>query len=589
MSPKILSLHIILASLAFTSRLQGTLARYEHEQGESFVGTARDSNLDWVEASWASIQPAKELVWAKCYNETLECSRLQVPLNYSDPEGQSAAIALARIKANVSSDSPDYLGPILFNPGGPGGSGVDLILSRGQSLATVVGPQFDIVGFDPRGVARSTPKVSWFKTRVEREVWSRPIARELNHSSDNVASHWARDKIDGRLAGERLADVLPHIQTDHTARDMLRITEAYGKEKIQYWGFSYGTVLGSTFAAMFPDKVHRIVIDGVVDVENDYYSTRWTENLLDTDDTLNWFFKDCFNAGPELCSFYESSPEAIGERLNRLYNSIIQTPVAVHTEQFYGIVDYARLRQTILPNLYSPFAAWKTLANGLADLEAGNGTVLYQMLEVPPFECTCDPLEHAFDSVPDAQTAILCNDGDIVPSSLEDAEQHYQDVLKVSEWGSIWAGFRMACSSWPRIPKSFFRGPISGNTSHPILLIGNTADPVAPLHAARVVSEGFPGSVVLTQDCAGHCSIAAPSICTARAVRSYFVNGTLPEPGTVCPIIGTPFKDPTSESDLKKRRLFEGELAQGDAELLEALRHLGGLSGGRPGLSPFHL
>ncbi|KAK7032355.1 hypothetical protein VNI00_013103 [Paramarasmius palmivorus] len=254
---------------------------------------------------------------------------------------------------------------------------------------------------------------------------------------------------------------------------------------------------------MFPDKVDRLVIDGVVDVPNDYYTANWKTNLLNTDDTLKWFFKDCLNAGSQKCPFYESSTDAIAERLNNLYASIIRAPVPVRTSISYGIIDYARLRQTIFNALYSPFAKWATLATGLANLEARNGTVLYQMLEEDPFSCSCDPLEHAFDSVGEAQTTIACNDGDVVPSGLEEAEKHYRETIEVSEWGSLWAGLRTECGAWPRIPKTFFRGPIAGNTSYPILLIGNTADPVTPLHAAHVVSKGFPGSVVLSQDSAG--------------------------------------------------------------------------------------
>ncbi|KAK7032378.1 hypothetical protein VNI00_013126 [Paramarasmius palmivorus] len=467
--------------------------------------------LDWTESSWAAIDPNKELAWVKCYDGTFECSRLQVPLNYSDPEGRTAAIAVIRIKANVSTDSSDYLGPILFNPGGPGGSGVDLVHLAGQRLATVVGPQFDIVGFDPRGVARSTPRVSWYDSRVERALWSRPRAKELNHSSDSVGSYWASSKITGQLAEERAGDILPHMQTDHTARDMLSITEAYGRDKIQYWGFSYGTVLGSTFAALFPDKVHRLVLDGVLDVENYYVGDR-TENIADTDNTLQWFFRDCHSAGPVLCPFYQPSPEAIEQRLNRLYDSIIRAPVAVRTEVSYGLVDYERLRATLFHSLYYTFSTWATLATGLTDLEAGNGTLVYQMLETDPVECSCDPQDHLFESIEDVGIAIVCNDGAVVPDTLEDGERFYEELSAASGWGSRWASNRIACGAWPKIPKTFFRGPVSGNTSYPILMIGNTADPVTPLQGAKATSQSFPGSVVLQQDSAGVSLTQHPSI-----------------------------------------------------------------------------
>ncbi|ESK91344.1 alpha beta hydrolase fold family [Moniliophthora roreri MCA 2997] len=551
-----------------------------------------DSQLEWTESSWASIKPTKHLKWVNCYEEGFECGRLQVPLNYSNAEGESAAIALIRIKANVSIDSEEYLGPILFNPGGPGGSGVDFIHGLGRNLAKIVGPQFGIVGFDPRGIARSTPRVSFYETRAERQLWEQFPVIELNFSSDTVARFWARTKITGQLAEERAMDVLPHIHTDHTARDMLTIIEAHGRQKILYWGFSYGSVLGSTFAAMFPDKVERLIIDGVVDAQNDWYTGLSRDALLNTSDALKWLFKDCHSAGPEKCAFYEPTVAAIGDRLKKLYQSIIRVPVAVRTGISYGIVDYSLLRRTIFRSLYAPFGLWPKLASGLADLEKGNGTILYQIMEREIFSCSCDPLQHIFDSVIDGLPAVSCNDGDVVPASLEHAEEHYREILKVSEWGSLFAGVRLQCSSWPRIPKTFFRGPISGNTSHPILLIGNTADPVTPLHAAHVVSKGFPNSVVLSQDSAGHCSVSAPSLCTARIVRDYFVNGTLPEPDTWCPIIGTPFSDTMPgliyQSDDKQQPL-ETVVTQEDAELLHAWTQIGNTPTRHPRLLPLHV
>ncbi|KAI3598077.1 alpha beta hydrolase fold family [Moniliophthora roreri] len=489
------------------------------------------SQATWNESSWLSITPTKNLTWVPCYDGDLECGRFQVPLNYSDPEGQSAAIALVRMKANVSVDSTDYLGPILLNPGGPGGSGVDLILTFGTRFRETLGPQFDLrqvecLGWHhaltiPPGVSRSTPRVTFFETLEERLLWGRGGILEPNSSlQDNVGSYWSRAKIIGQLAGERAGDILPFMNTDYTARDMLRITEAYGREKIQYWGISYGTVLGSTFASMFPDKVERLVIDGVVDVQDDYYTGERRSLVSDTDDAVRWFFKDCHDAGPEKCSFYESSVESIEERLDKLYQSIIRAPVPVRNAGIsYGLVDYATLRSVIFSALYAPFDQWSTLATVLADLEKGNGTALFQMAIDAASPGPTPPL---FESNTfEIQTAIGCNDGDVVPSSLEDAEQHYQEALKVSGW----------------------------------------ANPITPLANAHKVSKLFPGSVVLQQDSSGHSALRSPSLCTANAVRAYFVNGTLPEPGTVCPIDGNPFltaPEPVKRSGGKEARRMGG-------------------------------
>ncbi|KAK1234476.1 hypothetical protein PQX77_002330 [Marasmius sp. AFHP31] len=538
-----------------------------------------DNSTDaWTELSWDSIKPSTELQWTQCYTGEFQCTRLQVPLDYDNPDRDSAIIALIRLPAEVSSDSEDYLGPILFNPGGPGGSGVDTALTSGKLFRSVLGPQFDLVSFDPRGVQRSTPSASFYKTQAER-VLTHHLATELNHSTETVESFWGYNKIMGSLALQRGKEYLPHINTDHSARDMLKIVEAYGEEKIQYWGFSYGSILGSTFASMFPDKVGRLIIDGVPDPE-DYYGMRWLNGVKDINNTLEWFFTSCKEAGPEACAFYEDSVEAMEAKLNGIYASLIDAPIPVVTNGSYGLVDYRLVHYSILSLLYTPFASWREMAGGLAGLAEGNGTAFYELVARPMFECDCD---HSVDELPlilETMNAYICNDGDVVPPDVEAARAHYQESTKFSSFGSIWASFRIACSSWVAngTPQGVFQrytsdvsnfpdtqlrdrsGPIGAtNTSSPLLVIGNVADPVTSITGARKTSGLFPGSVLLTQDSPGHCSIGAPSVCTAQAVRAYFVNGTLPAEGTVCPMDGSPFDAPANASVVNSRRATGSE------------------------------
>ncbi|KAK0228236.1 TAP-like protein-domain-containing protein [Armillaria fumosa] len=506
---------------------------------------------------WAHVSPSDKLEWVDCYTN-LQCARLKVPLNYSEPEGETIAIAVIQYPSSFPRESSDYLGPILFNPGGPGGSGVDFLRPLGPLFSEFFDSRFDIVSFDPRGVARSA-RVSFYDTDVERELWAYSTLEELGGKPEGVSTAWAKATITGRLAGERDTGILAHINTDHTARDMLKITQAYGYEKIQYWGFSYGTVLGATFASMFPDKVGRIIIDGVVDAEN-YYATLWSNNLVDSDKTLQAFFDGCFEAGPQNCPFYADSPKAISNRLNALYESIRVNPIPVKLESSYGILDYPRLRAAIFRSLYVPQIAYPYLAQALVDLELGNGTLLFNMIQKSSevFECSCDSSVTALAPVVDSQMAIMCNDGAPVPRNLEAAQSYYDRMTEAFDWGSMWAGLRISCSGWPELSKDKFQGPFIANTSHPLLLIGNTADPVTPLVAAKHMSKGFTGSVVLTQDSPGHCSLAAPSLCTQQYIREYFFNGTLPDPGTVCPVIGGPFPKATSLED-DKQAVFSAE------------------------------
>ncbi|KAF9457252.1 TAP-like protein-domain-containing protein [Collybia nuda] len=547
-----------------SGNIQGYVSSFYKKDSTVSFGTC-------AKFSWESIPPSDHLIWHDCYTKR-ECARLSVPLNYTDPQGEKAVIAMTRIPSRFPANTPWYRGPILVNPGGPGGSGVDFVVDMGEELSTIVGPQFDILGFDPRGVGRSVPRVSFFETAAERALWGPISLHVLDTSRGDVAREWARSKVVNELARERQLDVLRHMNTDHTARDMLRITEAHGRERLQYWGFSYGTVLGATFAAMFPDEIERMIIDGVVDVE-DYYKTLWTHNLLDTDKTMQIFFDGCAAAGPDDCAFYAPTPEDISRNLTSLYNAIREKPVPVRTKHSYGLIDYNRLRMKVFNSLYQPFASFPGLARGLADLAAGNGRPLFEMTEKTPFQCNCDEGLPGIDVTSEAQAAILCNDGDDIPESLEDFQKYFKHLTEKSSWGELWSTIRAECIGWPKVPKSHYQGPFVGNTSYPILLIGNTADPVTPLRAAKKTSEGYPGSVVLTQDSPGHSSLAAPSLCTQKYVRAYFTDGRLPDKDTVCGVIGSLFSQ--SADKTAAHQMFLGhKLTSDEHEILAAITSL---------------
>ncbi|KAF8876134.1 alpha/beta hydrolase fold-domain-containing protein [Infundibulicybe gibba] len=523
------------------------------------------------------VEPSAVLAWYDCY-KSLQCARLIVPLNYSDPQGATAAIALARIPSSIPVESPDYRGPVLLNPGGPGGSGVDFVVSIGETIGTILGPQFDVIGFDPRGIARSTPRISFFDTPAERALWGTAPGIIGNGSGvDGLASEWARAQILGKLALAHDHNVLAHMNTENTARDMLQIVQAHKREKLQYWGFSYGTVLGATFATIFPDKVERLVIDGVVDAEN-YYATLWNNNLLDTDKTLQTFFDGCAQAGPDVCPFYAPTPEQISQNLTALYTAIKTQPVPVFTESGYGLVDYARLQGTIFLSLYSPYESFLPLAKGLADLASGDGRAFFNISAAPIFECSCDGPDPSTDKATEAILGIICTDGQAVPRDLESTKKFYEQFSNISRWADVWAPLHISCSKvgWPNsIPKPRFQGPFVANTSFPLLLVGNTADPVAPLWAAKKMSSGFPGSVVLTQDSPGHCSISGPSVCTFGHVRDYFVDGKLPPVDEICPVISTPFQNQTVPGGVMGRSSFASEpVSPEDREILDAIQQI---------------
>ncbi|KAJ7753230.1 hypothetical protein B0H16DRAFT_1690860 [Mycena metata] len=432
-----------------------------------------------------------------------------VPLDYDSSAAGNAAIAIARYPSRSSKS--DYLGPILLNPGGPGGSGVD---------------------YCRRSVSYSTPTVSWFKSDAERALWIPSSGYPaLDESVNAIAEQWARAQVQGQLAEERAKGYLQYITTDNTARDMVRIMEAFGQEKLQYWGISYGSALGATFAALFPNKVGRVVIDGVLDMDA-WYSANLTVQEADTDKALQMFADGCFAAGLNDCAFYAPSSAQITANLQALLASVKTNPLPVITPISYDVFGYTLLKNSLFSSLYSATSLFQLLAEGLANLAKGNASTIYtSFVEVPPFECPADsnstsPPMPFHDNAFEALFSIACNDASAVNDTVSELQQFYFEAQKVSSFADLWANWRVVCSGWKVHRPGRFSGPVrAANISFPLLVVGNTVDPVTPISGASIRSK---------LNFLQHTSVNAPSTCVFGYLREYFVNGTLPEVGTVC-------------------------------------------------------
>ncbi|KAK0429846.1 TAP-like protein-domain-containing protein, partial [Armillaria borealis] len=472
--------------------------------------------------------PKSNLSWVDCYSK-YQCARFQVPLDYSNEDGDKTALAVIKLSAQSKTE---YKGAVLMNPGGPGASGVAILASIGSILTSVVGNQYDIISFDPRGVGNSTPRAEFFPSKEEHYQWlaiSNHWNTVFNTTSDEIPYLWASAQVIAELAKERDNGTMNYISTDNIARDMLRINEAAGQAKLQYWGFSYGTVLGSTFATMFPDKIERMVLDGVLDMDR-YYHNDWRDNSVDADKDMQSFFDGCVAAGPDRCAFYASTAAEISNKLDSLYEAVLAQPVPFVTPSSYGVVDYTVLRTAVKNALYQPYQYFSVLAEGLAGLAAGNGSIIYGL------QGTAYDPSSVYDNSWEAQIAISCGDAPNITESVADLFAYWDIVKGVSTFADKLFPRRISCSGWKFHREGRFTGPITANTSYPILFIGNTADSVTPLSTAKKTSRAFPGSVVLTQNSSGHTSLAASSTCTHAYVQAYFKNGTLPGDGTVCEV-----------------------------------------------------
>ncbi|KAF2724020.1 hypothetical protein K431DRAFT_241606, partial [Polychaeton citri CBS 116435] len=551
---------------------------------------------------WDKLRTSKNLEYSTCYSD-FQCARLELPMDYwNGTTDEKISLAVIKKSAVVPVTDPRYGGMIMFNPGGPGGSGVTFLLGSWPRLRSNVEPEltdgdsqtsrdvkyFDLISFDPRGVGFSEPRVDCFHNPTFDYNWQLRIMEEGIFGSSNAAFGrlWSMNIAKGKScalpqSGQvAAADIKRYVTTASVATDMLQIAEAHGrwreheasrlatkmfpgadkltlrshgvmvneraympgKESIQYWGFSYGTYLGATFAAMYPNRVHRVIIDGVVDAY-DYKKAYWSDNLVDTEKDMDQFYFHCARVGWPSCALAnktsETTPAGVKYRTQSIINSLYHDPLPVIGE-VPEVITYSDTRNLIFAALYSPIQSFPYVANVLAQIEKGDGRLLAQLL--PAYRDLACPTPNTSANY-DYTTAIACTDGDDrTGTSKQEFKQFWHSLRKSSPTlGEIWSTISMACIHWPVRPNHRFEGPWIANTSHPLLLIGNIADPVTPLLAARNMSKGFEGSVVLQQNSAGHCSVAARSRCTTRYVRQYFQTGKLPEVGTECDPDELPF------------------------------------------------
>ncbi|KAK4193190.1 Alpha/Beta hydrolase protein [Podospora australis] len=575
-------------------------------QGEEESAKKEEEVEDPPGFKWADIVPTRTLTWHPCFDSPLhDCARLDVPMDWIYPsESERVVLAVIRIRAQQavvngtsSSSSSDYRGPVFFNPGGPGGSGVWSLLHHGKELQAILGAEkYDLITFDPRGIGSSVPRIECWTGRSsqERTIWELQDVGTVDAHPGTVYDAFSRAKVFSKIcdeSNEQLGGILEHSSTAYHARDMLEILEQMGETRLKYWGFSYGTILGGTFAAMYPDRVERMVNDGNVDYEEWYRGTQINFNH-DTDKVLEAFFSLCHSAGPLRCAFYSLSPAQIKTRLSSLLSAIRHAPVVYYPLDSNSsspspppeIITYSKLRKMISTALYQPIFRFPKIANVLAALEVGNGRTYYEYTSSPentgPFPSLCFseslppsiPLSRPEEGTADAYPAIMCSDSppsDILssPSAFADYASLLQNMSYAA--GAVQAAFQLSCVGRSLRPKWRFPGipeQEKVKTHFPVLFVNNFADNVTPLVSARNNSGSFEGSVVLVQNSYGHTTLAAPSVCTARKIREYFQLGKLPgENERVCEGDGLPFDDVIPE-DI-------GEDDEGD-ELVHAVRKM---------------
>ncbi|KAJ5180710.1 hypothetical protein N7492_003920 [Penicillium capsulatum] len=516
---------------------------------------------------FASIKPASHLHWSPCYegsNPNLTCARLEVPLDYDDHSRGNTDIAFIKYTASTEKEAPS----LLINPGGPGNSGTQVVKASGKALAKLSGGTYNVVGFDPRGVGDSGPVIDcWPGHPEKRAQFQRLFYPEIsNASSTALNKQYYIAEIFGDACSASVGGSkgnASYITTPLVARDMLSFIEAEQavsekpaeKAKLSYYGVSYGTILGATFASMFPDRIDKMVLDGVLEA-SDYYDLHWQTNLQDTDKVLESFFSSCHQVGAQNCTFWGPSVHNITARFDKIVIDMKSHPIPIPNPSSCGVplmATYSDLKQLIFQAMYSPLEQFAKLADVLSGLERGN-TTAYEVAVTGGSIAASPCANETAGLIPDAPLSIICADGD-VGQRFQDVSQFrkYVDELTVQSrfFGEVWASNlnTVSCRSFDvKPPKS---GRLSSNimdpkkTSFPLLLVTSSLDPVTPKSGAHRMSTVFPGSVVLTQNSTGHSAVGSASSCVLENIQTY-LSGRLPAQNATCQPDLLPFQGQSS-------------------------------------------
>ncbi|GGU72217.1 peptidase [Streptomyces litmocidini] len=446
-----------------------------------------------------------------------ECSFLQTPLDWSAPDGDRIELALIRARAK---DSARRIGSLVFNFGGPGGSGVTGLPGFAGDYETLRG-RYDLVSFDPRGVGRSDP----VECATDKEL---DAYYALDFTPDDTAEERTLSDAQKRYAKgcERDAGAaLPHVGTENAARDMDLMRQVLGDEKLHYFGISYGTELGGVYAHMFPGNVGRAVFDGVVDPdagveEGALGQTKGFQLALDN------FAQACVDRGDE-CALPGGSVAEIEKGITDLLADLDKKPIT-------GIGN-RKLTQTQATNgiaqaLYSK-EFWPYLEQGLDAADGGDGGLLLSLSD----SMNGRGENGSYSNIQAANAAINCVDFK-ERYTLGQAKERLGQFREASPVFGDFMGWALAsCSNWP-VPGGWEHPDVSAPGSAPILVVGNTGDPATPYEGARAMVKalGEGVGVELTYEGEGHGAYNGGSACVKKAVDDYLLAGKVPTSGTVC-------------------------------------------------------
>ncbi len=454
---------------------------------------------------------SQELSWDDCGEA--RCATVEVPVDYEEPDGKRLELAIKVIPAKGDG------GRSLFvNPGGPGGEALGFADYMESQFGEDVLETYDIVGVDPRGVGKSTP-VDCLSDR-ELDVYA---ASEPSPDDEGEVEEYRATTVDfGKGCEEKSGALAAHISTEEAARDFDVVRALLGSKTFDWFGASYGTELGATYATLFPKTVGRMVLDGAVDPtltseESAFGQTTGFQRALDA------YIDDCVEQAD--CPLGRD-PDAAERTLVDFVTERDSQPMDTGEERkltegltFYGVAVTLYDEQT-----------WPVLTQALDAAVKGDGSVLLRLADAY-FRRSSDGTYT--ENLGEANPAINCLDAD-EGSSLEQVEASLPRFEKASPvFGRALAWGALSCTDWP-IEATHPQQPVDATGSEPIVVIGTTRDPATPYEWAEALKEQLKTGVLVTREGDGHTAYTSGNTCIKEIVDTYLVEGKVPKDGARC-------------------------------------------------------
>ncbi|MDQ0737117.1 alpha/beta hydrolase [Arthrobacter agilis] len=457
----------------------------------------------------------QEVHWEDCEG-SFSCATIEVPLDYSDPGRSSIDIAAIR-----SSATGEAQGTILVNPGGPGGSGVNIVKdSLDYVTSERLREDYDILGFDPRGVNRSSAVKCL--TDAEQDE-ARQETFPADASEDQMLALMVADAQEyADACADRTGELLGFVDTASAARDMDILRALVSDQKLNYLGFSYGTQLGATYADLFPGRVGRLVLDGAIDpsLSNENITLGQAGGF---ERALRAYVTACQQGAD--CPYTGSADDGV-RQIQDLFAAVEREPLTAKDGRLVPISTF--VQGFILP-LYDN-GNWPTLTQAVTEALGGDPT---SMLYLADLAAERQPDGTYASNATAAFQAVNCLDYPMTSDPTQMRADEQELIAASPTFGRFLAYGGITCAPW-KYPPVLGPAPLRAAGADPIVVIGTTGDPATPYAWSTALAEQLESGVHVTWQGEGHTAYGRSNDCILDLVDSYFIDGTVPADGTRC-------------------------------------------------------